>query len=102
LFKLKIVNQWSKLYDADDGTSYMDCIQLNDVGRKFILVWIGASNKYFKINVESSLKLKIIANRQINLFELRKQLKKECGFGNDMIFTESNLNVFDNYSLTNY
>jgi hypothetical protein len=56
-------------------------------------------NKYYQIGIERSLKFRITADRQINLFEQKKMVRKECYLGKDMIFIDSNLRLVDNYDL---
>jgi hypothetical protein len=72
---------------------------MKDIGEKLMMMWILMPDKCFKIGVERSLRFRFTADRQVNLFELMKFARKEWGFGKDMIFTDSNLKVFDNYDL---
>jgi hypothetical protein len=87
IFKWEIINQYPEFYDADNGTKYLNITLLKYIGNKLIMMWILMVDKCNKILIEVSLKFSITAHRQINLFKLKKLIKKECGLGKDMIFT---------------
>jgi hypothetical protein len=96
MFQFDIYNQLAELYESGNEMNYVDYGLIKDIGERLIIMRIVLSDKCFQIRVYGTLKFKINANTQINMFELKKMVRKECSLGKDMILTNKNSNTIDN------
>jgi hypothetical protein len=84
----KFNSHWPEFYGSNDGICYDDWMLMKDIDCSLMVIWSDVTYKDFKIGVAGTMVLNITLERNINVREMLKAIRKNFELSIDLALTD--------------